>query len=268
MSRISECFVKLQNESKKALIPFITAGDPCKELSLQLLHQLVRDGADMIELGVPFSDPMADGPAIQKASERALDKGMDLQGVLDIVREFRQINSTTPVILMGYLNPFESMGYANFAKAASDAGVDGVLTVDLPPEESSEFLTQVKSNDIDSIFLLAPTTDPKRVPLICSQSSGYVYYVSIKGVTGATTLNPEWVAEKVHGVKAHTDLPVCVGFGIKDGESARAVAEVSDGVIIGSAIVRCIENNVDSHDIILENISQLICEVRSAIDNV
>ena len=266
MSRITECFKKIENSGKKALIPYVTAGDPSAELTVKILHQLVEDGADILELGVPFSDPMADGPAIQKAAERALESGMDLDGVLAIVEKFRQMNTTTPIVLMGYLNPFEHMGYEKFAETAKRVGVDGVLTVDLPPEEAGDFLKALKVNDLDSIFLLAPTTDPDRIPLICETSSGYVYYVSVKGVTGAATLDPVWVGEKVKAVKQHTTLPVCVGFGIKDGDSARAVSEVSDGVIIGSAIVRCIENNPNENEAILENIGKLVREVRAAID--
>ena len=199
MSRIAGTFANLRAVNRPALIPFVTAGDPTNDVTVPLMHALVEAGADLVELGVPFSDPMADGPVIQRASERALRGGTSLTRVLQMVREFRRQNTSTPVVLMGYLNPFEITGYETFAKAAADAGVDGVLTVDLPPEEAEEFLAAVRANDLDLIFLLAPTSDEARIRRICDTASGFVYYVSLKGVTGASNLDVASVAEKVSG---------------------------------------------------------------------
>lgn len=266
MSRIARRFEALRAQGRKALIPFITAGDPGSEVTVPLMHALVRAGADVVELGVPFSDPMADGPVIQRASERALAGGTNLRQVLEMVREFRVRDKDTPVVLMGYLNPFEVAGYAPFAKAAAAAGVDGVLTVDLPPEEAEEFLAAVRANDIDLIFLLAPTSDAGRIKKITAVASGFVYYVSLKGVTGAGNLDVDSVASKVAEIKKVTELPVGVGFGIRDGESAARIAAVSDAVVVGSVLVQAIESLVDKPDAIPEALGRLLGEMRAAMD--
>lgn len=266
MSRIARRFEALRAQGRKALIPFITAGDPGREVTVPLMHALVRAGADVVELGVPFSDPMADGPVIQRASERALAGGTNLRQVLEMVREFRVRDRDTPVVLMGYLNPFEIAGYAPFAKAAAAAGVDGVLTVDLPPEEAEEFLAAVRAHDIDLIFLLAPTSDAGRIKKITAVASGFVYYVSLKGVTGAGNLDVDSVASKVAEIKKVTELPVGVGFGIRDGESAARIAAVSDAVVVGSVLVQAIESLVDKPDAIPEALGRLLGEMRAAMD--
>jgi tryptophan synthase alpha chain len=240
MSRIHACFESLRQRGRKALIPFITAGDPHPKLTMPLMHTLVSAGADIIELGVPFSDPMADGPVIQRSSERALKHCVNLRNVLGFVGDFRTTNATTPVVLMGYLNPMEVMGYATFAKAAAEAGVDGVLTVDLPPEEADPFTAKLRENGIDPIFLFAPTTSEERAVRICNAASGFLYYVSLKGVTGASTLNVADVAARVQHIRRHTRLPVGVGFGVKDPATAAQIAGVADAVVVGSALVSAI----------------------------
>lgn len=266
MKRIETCFAALKQAGRKALIPFVTAGDPHKDVTLQLMHDMVAAGADIIELGVPFSDPSADGPVIQLACERALAHGTTLTDVLAIVQRFRQTNETTPVVLMGYLNPIERMGYESFALQASAAGVDGVLTVDLPPEESVEFAQVMKAQQLDIIYLLAPTTTEERIQHICQFGTGYVYYVSVKGVTGSAALDVDEVARKLEVVRKHTDMSVGVGFGISNGETAAAVATVADGVIVGSVLVKQIAANVDSQQDISANISGILSEMRSAMD--
>ncbi|MDH3315869.1 MAG: tryptophan synthase subunit alpha [Gammaproteobacteria bacterium] len=266
MSRIAGTFAKLRAAKRAALIPFVTAGDPNNDVTVPLMHALVEAGADIVELGVPFSDPMADGPVIQRASERALHGGTTLKRVLDMVREFRQRNADTPVVLMGYLNPFEIAGYDAFARAAADAGVDGVLTVDLPPEEAAEFLAAVRANDIDLIFLLAPTSDEARIQRICDTASGFVYYVSLKGVTGASNLDVASVAEKVANIKRFTQLPVGVGFGISDGRTAAEIAAVSDAVVVGSVLVKTIESALDRPQEIPRLLAGVLAEMRQAMD--
>jgi len=228
MNRIKTCFDKL--EKRAALIPFITAGDPNPSLTVPMMHTLVEAGADIIELGIPFSDPMADGPVIQRASERALAAGTRLRDVLDIVKSFREENQTTPVVLMGYLNPIEIMGYESFVQSAQTAQLDGLLTVDLPPEEMNEMGSLLRSHGIAPIFLLSPTT-----------TQGYLYSVSLKGVTGSANLDISTVENKVNDIRQHTDLPIGVGFGIKDAETAAQIAKISDAVIVGSALVRLVE---------------------------
>jgi len=237
MSRIQACFEKLDSEKRKALIPFLTAGDPAPEATVALMQGLVAAGADIIELGIPFSDPMADGPVIQRASERALEFHTSLEMVLQMVAEFRSQDQHTPVVLMGYLNPIEVMGYETFSHKAADAGVDGVLIVDLPPEEGEEFNRLLTQQDIDQVFLLSPTTSPERIGQICEMASGFIYYVSLKGVTGSHRLNIDAVKDKVQEIRSHTSLPIGVGFGIKDSTSAVEVGRLSDAVIIGSALV-------------------------------
>jgi tryptophan synthase alpha chain len=272
MSRIEKCFVDLKAAGRKALIPYVTAGDSDPALTVPLMHAMVAAGADIIELGVPFSDPMADGPVIQRAAERALEHHVSLHQVLDMVQEFRSTNGDTPVVLMGYLNPVEVMGYATFAEAAAAAGVDGVLTVDLPPEEAEELVAELRARRLDPIFLLAPTTDDERIRRICDTASGYVYYVALKGVTGAGNLDVQSVTDKLGQIRALTALPVGVGFGIKDADSAARVAAVADAVVVGSALVQKIEaaqkveQATAQHDKITAEISELLAQMRAAMD--
>lgn len=264
MSRIKTTFDQLKQQGKKALIPYITAGDPHPDQTVKLLHAMVANGADMIELGVPFSDPMADGPVIQRASERALIHHVGLSRVLEMVREFRQQDTVTPIILMGYANPVEAMGQEKFSDRAKAAGVDGVLTVDYPPEECKEFTALLQARGIDPIFLLSPTTEPARVEVIVNQASGFVYYVSLKGVTGAKNLDIEEVAQKVAEIRTLTDLPVGVGFGVRDAATATAVAAVGDAVVVGSRMVQAVEQSNDQN--LVDNVAALMKELRIAVD--
>ena len=266
MSRIVDCFSALAQEKRTALIPFITAGDPQRKATLPLMHTLVEKGADIIELGVPFSDPMADGPVIQRASERALAHGTALQDVLQIVKSFRETNQQTPVVLMGYLNPIEVMGYGVFAQTAQQVGVDGVLTVDLPPEEGDEFIATMQAHGLDPIYLLAPTSTEQRIAKITSSASGFVYYVSLKGVTGAANLDIQSVANKLALIRSKTPLPVGVGFGIKDATTARAMAEIADAVVVGSAIVSLVEQHAGDIAQIQQAVGDLMAEMRVACD--
>ena len=241
MSRIQATFEQLAKNRRKALIPFVTAGDPDPGMTVALMHALVAAGADVVELGVPFSDPMADGPVIQRASDRALKHGVGLDRVLAFVREFRMTNQNTPVVLMGYANPIEAMGTARFVEEAQQAGVDGVLVVDYPPEECESFAGLVRSKGIDLIFLLAPTSGDARIAQVAKLASGYLYYVSLKGVTGAGHLDLTEVADKIPRIRRETKLPVGVGFGIRDAATAAAVAKFADAVVIGSAIIQQME---------------------------
>ncbi len=266
MSRISTKFEQLSRQSRKALIPFITAGDPALETSLALMHAMVDAGADIIELGVPFSDPMAEGPVIQAACERALLHHVSLRDVLALVREFRQKNDETPVILMGYLNPVEVMGYLEFSREAQRAGVDGVLIVDLPPEEAQPLLQHTREHGLDTVFLVAPTTTAERIKQICAESSGFVYYVSLKGVTGAGHLDVNSVGEKIAELRQYCQLPVGVGFGIKDAASAARVAGLADAVVVGSAIVKLIEESGADTAQACRQVSGLLSAIRQAID--
>ena len=268
MSRIRARFAALEARRRTALIPFVTAGDPSPAVTVPVMHAMVKAGADIIELGVPFSDPMADGPVIQRASERALAAGMSLGAVLDIVREFRTIDDETPVVLMGYLNPLEAIGYRQAAQRAAAAGVDGFLTVDLPPEEAEDLVREVRAHGIDPVFLVAPTTSDERIARICGQASGFVYYVSLKGVTGAATLDVDEVAERMARIRRATDLPVGVGFGIRDGASAARIARVSDAVVVGSAVVARVEANTRSPDAIPGILADFVGELRGAMDAV
>ena len=238
MERINSTFAALKANKKTALIPFITAGDPSIESTLPTMHALAKAGADVIEFGIPFSDPMADGPVIQRSSERALAKHMSLRKMLAIVAEFRKTNSTTPVVLMGYANPIEALGQAAFVDAAANAGVDGVLVVDYPPEEAEEFSALLSGRGLAPIFLLAPTSSPERIAHVAKLARGYVYYVSLRGVTGAGHLDVVDVAKNVAAIKAAVPVPVGVGFGIRDGATARKVGAVADAVVIGSALVQ------------------------------
>jgi len=266
MSRIAGCFAALKENNKTALIPFITAGDPQLDVTVPLMHTLVEQGADIIELGVPFSDPMADGPVIQRASERALENNMSLRDVLEVVTEFRKTNSATPVVLMGYLNPIEIMGYEAFAAAAQAAGVDGVLTVDIPPEEGNDLINAMRAHELDPIYLLAPTSTEERIRKITSTASGFVYYVSLKGVTGAANLDVDAVSAKLDAIRQTTEMPVGVGFGIKDAATAKAMAAIADAVVVGSAIVQRVEDNAGDTAAIQSSVGELIAEMRTAID--
>lgn len=266
MNRVDQCFADLKAAGKKALIPYITGGDPKPNLTVELMHTLVESGADIIELGVPFSDPMADGPTIQLACERALEHNTSLKDILGMVKTFRETNQKTPVVLMGYLNPVEVMGYEKFALSAKDAGLDGVLVVDMPPEESEQLAGYLTENDLKMIFLMAPTTPDARAKTICEHGSGYLYYVSVKGVTGSAALDVADVKANLDRIREKTQLPLGVGFGIKDGETAAAVAKVSDAVIVGSALVRCIEENENEPEVIKQKLAGLMREMRTAMD--
>ena len=266
MSRLDVRFRELRKEGRTALVPFVTAGDPHAGVTRRLLPRLVDAGADVIELGVPFSDPMADGPVIQRAGERALAAGMSLSGVLDIVRGFRAQDSTTAVVLMGYLNPIVAMGPARFAEEAAAAGVDGVIVVDMPPEEGEPLLTALRERGIDPVFLLSPTTSTERMRRIAAEATGFLYYVSFKGITGAGHLDTGAVEEALARVRAVSDLPVGVGFGIADADSARRIAAVADAVVVGSAIVRRVEEALDVPERIPERVAAFVAELRSAVD--
>ena len=265
MSRIQSTFSALAAANKKALVTFITAGDPAPELTVPLLHALVAGGVDILELGVPFSDPMAEGPVIQRACERALKFNVSTRDVLGYVREFRQTNTTTPVVLMGYANPIEHFGVDAFIAAAKEAGVDGTIVVDYPPEECEEFSQKMQAQGLDPIFLLAPTSTEARIRQVGRIATGYVYYVSLKGVTGAGHLDIAAVAEAVPRIRAHVKVPIGVGFGIRDGRTARAVAEVCDAVVIGSALVQLLESA--SRDNVATCAAGFIAEVRAAVDS-
>ncbi|CAJ0698295.1 Tryptophan synthase alpha chain [Ralstonia edaphis] len=264
MSRIAQTFSQLSAQGRKGLIPFITAGDPYPEMTVDLMHALVKGGSNVIELGVPFSDPMADGPVIQRASERALAKKVGLRTVLEYVRVFRTTDSTTPVVLMGYANPIERMGVEAFAKAASEAGVDGVLVVDYPPEECEAFAQTMRAAGIDPIFLLAPTSTEARIAQIARVASGYIYYVSLKGVTGAATIDLDAVAARIPQIRQHARLPVGVGFGIRDAATARAISGVADAVVIGSRIVQLLEEAPREQAV--QYLTDFIAEIRQALD--
>jgi tryptophan synthase alpha chain len=238
MSRIAETFARLGREGRKALIPFFTAGDPDRGSCVPVMHALVAGGADIIELGVPFSDPMADGPVIQRSSERALSHGVSLRDVIGWVAEFRRDNQHTPVVLMGYANPVEAMGEARFAQAAREAGVDGVLIVDYPPEEAHQLVATLDAAGLDTVFLLSPTTSDERLRAVAALGRGYLYYVSLKGVTGAANIDTAEVSRRLQHIRGFTPLPIGVGFGIRDAATAHAVAEVADAVVIGSRLVQ------------------------------
>jgi tryptophan synthase alpha chain len=264
MSRIASTFERLHRSGRKALIPFITAGDPKPGITVPLMHALGAAGADIIELGVPFSDPMADGPTIQRASERALKHGVSLKNVLEFAAAFRKDDQQTPVVLMGYANPIEALGLARFAGLANSAGVDGVLVVDYPPEEAHELNAALGDLGIDCIFLLAPTSNERRIEEVAKLARGYVYYVSLKGVTGAAHLDLAEVREKLPRIRQRVKLPVGVGFGIRDEHSARAIGEIADAVVIGSRIVEEIESSTDED--VLQNVSRFISRIRMALD--
>ncbi|HEU0307012.1 MAG TPA: tryptophan synthase subunit alpha [Lysobacter sp.] len=245
MNRIDTRFETLKTEGRKALVPFITAGDPSLEATVPVMHALAQAGADVIELGVPFSDPMADGPTIQRSSERALARGAGLGYVLDCVRHFRERDADTPVVLMGYLNPIEIRGAARFAEEAVAAGVDGVLLVDLPPEEAGEFRAAFDAHGLALILLASPTTSDARLALLCEQAAGYLYYVSFAGVTGADRLDTAAATGRLQAIRARSRVPVAAGFGIRDAVSARAMAREADGVVVGSALVAALDGAGD-----------------------
>lgn len=263
MSRIAATFAALNKQGRKALIPFITAGDPHPKMMLPLMHALVEGGADVIELGVPFSDPMADGPVIQRASERALAHGVSLKHVIEFVSEFRKTNRSTPVVLMGYANPIEAMGVEHFADQAKAAGVDGVLVVDYPPEEAQTLVKLLDARSLDTIFLLSPTTRDARLKQVGELGRGYLYYVSLKGVTGAGHIDTVEVAQRVNHIKQFTQLPVGVGFGIRDAESAKRVSQVADAVVIGSRLVQEI---MDAGENAPARLQALLLGIRAAMD--
>ena len=265
MSKIQATFERLRAQGRKALIPFITAGDPDPALTVNLMHTLVEAGADIIELGVPFSDPMADGPTIQRASERALAKGVSLRQVLEMVANFRADDNETPVVLMGYANPIESMGVDEFAATAFDAGVDGVLVVDYPPEESADFARAMQANALDPIFLLAPTSTAERISQVAALASGYVYYVSIKGVTGSAQLDVAAVAARIPEIHAATGVPVGVGFGIRDAATAGAIARFADAVVVGSRIIEEIEQSTAGN--VCQKVHALVAGLRRGVDD-
>lgn len=264
MNRIATTFATLKSQNKKALIPFITAGDPDPSLTVPLMHEMVRSGVDIIELGVPFSDPMADGPTIQRSSERALKHNVSLNDVFAMVSEFRSKDTNTPVVLMGYANPIEAMGYESFATKAQACGVDGVLTVDYPPEESDAWVAELKKHDMDAIFLMSPTTLQSRMQHVARLAQGFVYYVSLKGVTGSSNLNLTEVADMMAQLRENISIPIGVGFGIRDGATAKAVSELADAVVVGSRIIEEIEQSPKAD--ILSNVGKLLSTLRYAID--
>lgn len=270
MSRISQIAARAAAAQRKLLIPYLVAGDPDLEFTLRLMHKLVERGADAIELGIPFSDPSSDGPVIQEGVERALARGTTLRQVLDLVAKFRKHDKNTPMVLMGYLNPIEIMGYSAFADAAAAADVDGVLVVDMPTTESGELNKLLQAREIDTIYLIAPTTRPERAKSITARTSGYLYYVSLKGVTGAALTDHASVRENIQHLRTLTDLPIVIGFGIKDAASARAMAALADGVIIGSALVSAIKllsGKSSISDAELETTVAVISAARSALDS-
>lgn len=266
MSRLTACFSALKASGTKALIPYIVAGDPTPEITVDVLHALVAAGSNVLEIGVPFSDPMADGPTITLGHERALMHHVSLRDVLKMVSEFRRKDTQTPIVLMGYLNPIEAMGYAAFADASAEAGVDGVLTVDMPPEEADELMAEYKRVGIDPIYLLAPTTTMARAARITAAASGYVYYVSLNGVTGSAALDVDAVSTRIAQLRSLTQLPIGVGFGIKDAESAAAVARVADGVVVGSVLVQRMGELAATHQQIPAAVASILAPLRAAID--
>jgi tryptophan synthase alpha chain len=264
VSRIAATFERLKRERRAALIPFVTAGDPSIAQTVPVMEALVAGGADVIELGVPFSDPMADGPTIQRSSERALKNGMGLRKVLDAVRAFRAKNDTTPVVLMGYANPIEHMGLGAFVVAARAAGVDGVLIIDYPPEESAQWLAALEGSGIDPIFLLSPTSSDARIDAVAKVARGYIYYVSLKGVTGAAHIDAGGVATKIRHIRTRISVPVGVGFGIRDAQTARAIAAFADAVVIGSRIVEEIEQSKPEEA--AGRVQALLAQIRAALE--
>ncbi|MBI1889127.1 MAG: tryptophan synthase subunit alpha [Burkholderiales bacterium] len=265
MSRIQSTFAALASQNKKGLIPFITAGDPAPELTLPLMHALVAGGSDVLELGIPFSDPMAEGPVIQRACERALKFNVGIRDVIGMVSEFRKTNSTTPVVLMGYANPIEHMGIDAFIDAAANAGVDGTIVVDYPPEECEEFAVKMRARSMDPIFLLAPTSTEERIAQVAKVGGGFSYYVSLKGVTGAQHIDTKEVAERIATIRRYVKLPIGVGFGIRDAVTAKAVSSVADAIVIGSRIIQELENTPREQAV--EAVRRFISGIRQALDD-
>lgn len=265
-SRISDCFANAKGAGRKLLVPFITAGDPHPDWTVDIMHALVESGADILELGVPFSDPTADGPVIQAASERAIEKQVTLHLVLKMVRKFRLDNQHTPVVLMGYMNPIERFGKREFPAAAKEAGVDGLLLVDCPPEERGELGNAMQAAELDGICLVAPTTTRERVKRIAAAASGFIYYVSVKGITGSGKLNSVELQQPVAQIREFSGLPVAIGFGIKDAEMAAAVSEFADAVVIGSALVEAL-SEAESSDAAKAIVATFVAPVREALDN-
>ena len=268
MSRLATKVSELKVTGSKALIAYVVAGDPVKEVTVDLMHAMVKAGVNIIELGIPFTDPEAEGPVIQLAHERALEHGMSLKDSLAMVSQFRESDNETPVILMGYLNPIERMGFSNFASAASDAGGDGTIIVNLPPEEAVNLSDTFEDHDIDLVYLLAPTTTKDRARFVTSRSRGFVYYVSLKGTTGASGLDVDDVEQKLKTFRQISSLPVMVGFGIKDASTAAAVARISDGVVVGSAIVNLMADNQNDQELMRAKVSQLLAGMRQSIDTI
>jgi tryptophan synthase alpha chain len=266
LSRISKKFELLKNENKTCLISYVTAGDPSISDSLTVMKTLVDSGTDIIELGVPFSDPMADGPTIQRACERALSQNTSCIDIFELVKDFRKENNETPIVLMGYLNPIERMGYELFAKLANKSGVDAILVVDLPHEEAKDVIAIFKKYNLESIFLIAPNTKVERIKEISKYASGFLYYVSLKGVTGAATLDVAKTIEQLKSIKESIDLPLAVGFGIKDAETAKILSNAADAIVIGSAIVNIIENEQDNKSKANDDIMKLMNPIRLKLD--
>ncbi|GAB1257137.1 tryptophan synthase subunit alpha [Aurantivibrio plasticivorans] len=268
MSRIEERFAALKKENRKALVTYIVNGDPSLTATLPTMHALVEGGADIIELGVPFSDPMADGGAIQLGHQRALENKASLRSSLAVVEEFRKSNKDVPVVLMGYENPIERMGYETFAAEAERVGVDGVIIVDLPPEEGAALKQALADRSLNMIYLVAPSTTEERAKKIIACASGFLYYVSVKGVTGSSTLDTDDVNDKLNALRELTDLPICVGFGIKTGDSARAVTQISDGAVVGSLFVDAMGQRASkADDEIAAAVKELVAPIRAAIDS-
>ncbi|MFT5643324.1 MAG: tryptophan synthase alpha chain [Janthinobacterium sp.] len=265
MSRITATFAALAAQKKTGLVTFITAGDPGPELTLPLMHALVAGGADLIELGVPFSDPMAEGPVIQRACERALAFNVGLRDVFEFVRQFRITDQLTPVVLMGYANPIERIGIDAFTEASKAAGVDGAIIVDYPPEECEEFALAMRASELDLIFLLAPTSTEERIRQVAKVGSGFSYYVSLKGVTGAGNIDTQQVTERVKAIRQHVKLPIGVGFGIRDAATAKALSDVADAVVIGSRIIEEIENTPKEGAV--EAVRSFVAGIRVALDS-
>ena len=270
MSRLQPCFARLQAENRKALVPYIMTGDPHPDVTVPLMHAMVKAGANIIELGAPFSDPMADGPVIQAAAERALEFNISLDDVFKAVSEFRRLDDVTPIIMMGYLNLIEVAGYEAFARRAADAGIDGVITVDMPPEEGEGYISALAGEGLDPVFLVAPTSTSERIAKIGAVASGFVYYVSLKGVTGAANLDVDSVRQKVEAIRKLIDLPIGVGFGISDAESAAQVSACSDAVVVGSAIVKRMaahhQHDPGQTELIIRDVSDLLVSMRTAMD--
>ncbi len=271
MSRLKDTFESLEASSRKAVVPYIVAGDPTVAATVPLMHSLVAAGADIVEIGVPFSDPMSEGPVIQKGHERALANGVSLRQVLDMVAEFREQDSRTPIVVMGYANPLERMGYPAFADACAKSGVDGIITVDLPPEEVDTLNQELKRVDLDNIFLISPTTPSERIATITASASGFIYYVAVKGVTGAGNLDAVDVSEHLARIRVTSDLPVCVGFGIKDAASAASVAGFAEGVVVGSALINTVAGALSegaSQADALDKAVTLLSGIRAGVDGV